>query len=62
MDSDAVLQAMEINSASTTCRVSGEFVILQSSVVRHVQDLAKATTADESGLTSTKYNKTFESP
>ena len=41
VDSKAMLQALEANLVSNTKRVSGEFGILQSSVVCHVHDFTK---------------------
>ena len=41
LDSKDVLETIETNSTSTTKRVSGEFGILQSSVVHHLNYLGK---------------------
>ena len=42
MDSEAVLQTIEADPASSTQNVSGELGISQSSVIRHLHDLGKS--------------------
>ena len=42
IDSEAVLQAIEVNLVSSTRRVSGKFNTSQSSVVHHPHDCDKS--------------------
>ena len=42
MDSEAVPQAIEVNLASSTQRVSGKLIISQSNVVCNLHDLSKS--------------------
>ena len=42
VDIEAMLQPIEVNPANSTWRISGELVILKSSMVCHFHDLSKS--------------------